>query len=48
MKVMITHSDHFYKKGEAYTVYAWKKWGCYVVMAEELTLIDEKHAKIIT
>lgn len=47
MKIIITHSAHFYNLGETYHVYAWKRWGCYVVMAEELTLIDERHAEII-
>lgn len=48
MKVIIEVSDYWYKAVDVFICCPIKKWGCFIVNdPEELTLIDERHAKII-
>ena len=47
MKVLVEISDHWYKAGEVHMCQPIMKWGCFIVNTKELTLIDERHAKVI-
>lgn len=55
MKIRVTVTDNFYKKGEEFFIHTsgvkkptpFIKWRCYVVISTRLALVDIRHAEII-